>query len=504
MRRKNRNNDPAAGKKRKKSFLAVLLVLAVLLGVPAVFLYNKGYARNKERIAQLSAIDGVTEVKELWKMSVFFSEKYLVTFEQPLDWSDPSKGSFPQRVEVAIHDDARINVIETDGYCLGDIMAPYYLALEPAPEISKYYDGNYIHVEHRFFGNSRPADMSNTDTKYWEYHTAENAANDYHHIYQALSPVLGDKWVSMGSSRGGLMTNVYGYYYPEDMLAYVPYVAPCADGMNDTRMYDFVYTQIGDSAFGEEKGEELRGLVTAFQTEAMRYKQDLLPRFEKKVTTKPYNYPEQVKMDVIYDMDVLEFAVNFWQSGGDFEKLKEIVNMPASTASEQKAKQNAVYDFLIKIQDPQDWSFHCFGWPYYVNTATTYGQQLYNFSYLRDALAEAGIADTLSVTEEMQPEFLQDMVFTKEQKAAFVYDSSFHDGIVASLETTPAKRLMIFGGTDPWRSMAITTEENENNRIFINPTMPHSSQISNMPDDMRDEALDILSEWIGEEPVLDK
>ena len=104
----------------------------------------------------------------------------------------------------------------------------------------------------------------------------------------------------------------------------------------------------------------------------------------------------------------------------------------------------------------------------------------------------------------MQPEFLQDMVFTKEQKAAFVYDSSFHDGIVASLETTPAKRLMIFGGTDPWRSLAITTEESENNRIFINPTMPHSSQISNLPDDMRDEALDILSEWIGEEPVLDK
>ena len=100
MRRKNRNNDPAAGKKKKKSFLTVLLVLAVLLGVPAVFLYNKGYARNKERIAQLSAIDGVTEVKELWKMSVFFSEKYLVTFEQPLDWSDPSKGSFPQRVEL--------------------------------------------------------------------------------------------------------------------------------------------------------------------------------------------------------------------------------------------------------------------------------------------------------------------------------------------------------------------------------------------------------------------
>jgi hypothetical protein len=59
--------------------------------------------------------------------------------------------------------------------------------------------------------------LSFDETKYWEYMTAENSAKDFHSVYAVLSSVLEGDWVSFGTSRGGLMSNLYGYYYPDDV-----------------------------------------------------------------------------------------------------------------------------------------------------------------------------------------------------------------------------------------------------------------------------------------------
>ena len=499
MSHKNQYIDPEIRRKKNIKKLIVFLVVFSIIGVIAVLVYNKGFTRNQERIAQLKAIEGVSDVKEIWKIPNAFSEKYIVTFEQPLDWSDPSKGTFPQRVEVAFRDSARITVLETQGYCLPDKIQSGYLSIEPGPEMANYFDGNYVNVEHRFFGDSKPDDLSRKDTKYWEYYTADNAANDYHKIYTSLKPILGDKWVSVGTSRGGLMTNVYGLYYPDDMMVYVPYVAPCSDGMDDERFYDYLYTEIGNDAYGEVQAKHMREELTLFQVEAMRYKEDLLPRYTDKIAGSKYDFQSRVTPEVLYDMNVLEFAVQYWQYGNNFDAVGTVLAMPDSTEQDRKAKRNAIYKLLLKIQDPIDWSTSFWAWPYYVNTATTYGQYHYNFSYLREALAEKGLSDKLSVTEEMEKDLLQTLVFTEEQQAAFQYDSSFHDALVSSFDTTTAKHLMIFGGTDPWYGVAVPVEESANTRIFVHPIKPHDAAIANMPDDMRKEILEQLSEWLGEE-----
>ena len=499
MENQNKSANPEAGRKRIIIIPVVFLVL-LLAGVTiAILVFNKGFGGNKKRIAQLMAIEGVVDVQKIKRGYSPFSEKYMVIFEQPLDWSDPSKGTFPQRVEVAFRKNARITVIETQGYCFYDKFREDFFSIEPGPEMADYFDGNYVNVEHRFFGDSKPADLSSKDTKYWEYHTAENAANDYHKIYTSLKPILGDKWVSVGTSRGGLMTNVYGFYYPDDMLVYIPYVAPCADGMNDERFYDRIYLELGNEAYGEEQGKSMRDLVTAFQVEALRYKEDVLPKYKEKISGSQYEFESRLTPEVLYDVNVLEFAANFWQYGGDFEKLGAIVAMPDSTEEEREAKCNAVYEFLVNTQDPEDWSQSSWAWPYYVNTATTYGQHHYNFSYLREALEKEGLSDTLSVTEEMEPNLLPLLVFTEEQQEAFQYDRSFHDALVSSFDTTTAKHLMIFGGTDPWTGLAIPVGESENTRIFVNPTKPHDAAIKNMPDDMQKEILNLLKEWLGED-----
>ena len=65
------------------------------------------------------------------------------------------------------------------------------------------------------------------------------------------------------------------------MLVYLAYVAPCSDGLDDERFYDNVYNTIGNEAFGEEQAKNYRDMILAFQVEAMRYKNDLMPKYEK-------------------------------------------------------------------------------------------------------------------------------------------------------------------------------------------------------------------------------
>ncbi|MCR4648629.1 MAG: hypothetical protein K5776_06095 [Lachnospiraceae bacterium] len=481
--------------------LALILIPAVLTGVVGVAAYKIGFSHNEEMIARLEALDGVVEVKEIWNLPRYkYAEKYMLTFEQPLDWSDPSKGTFPQRVEVAVNKNPRITVIETDGYCLSDKMSKFAFIIDPAPENVVMFDGNYVHVEQRFFGDSRPSGMSNTGTEYWEYLTSENSANDYHKIYTELSTVLGDKWIAQGTSRGGLMCNTYGYYFPDDMKVYVAYVAPCSDGIfEEERFYDFVYNEIGETKYGKEEAKNKRALVTAFQVEALKYKNNLMKDFKKEL--KKNTYVDTVSPEVLYDLTVLEAGVQIWQSGLDLNELNKVLDMPETSKKEINSKRKAVYKLLLKIQHPHDWASDFAAWPYYVGTAKEYGQYHYDFSYLRAALDEAGLSDRLTVTEDMEETFIQDVVFTEEQRKMFVYDGSFRDNLVASMSETNAKHMMIFGGTDPWRSVGLQPDEivNENIKYFVHPDLPHSSKMSNLPEDMSKEAIEIMSGWLGEE-----
>ena len=426
-----------------------------------------------------------------------------MVFEQPLDWAHPEKGVFPQRVEIGLKADAQITVMETNGYSLPDqypgatgTLAD--LGRDDAPEIARLLGANYVNVEHRFFGSSRPEDMSNSDTHYWEYHTAENAAKDYHRIYLALSPLLGDAWAATGSSRGGEMTNAYAYFFPEDMRFFASYVAPCSMGPEDPRFYRFLYTEIGNDAFGSDEAERMRGLVLDFQVELMKNKASLLPVYEM-TSLQAMNcvFQGPVPIEQIYDLNVLEFAVQFWQYQMiSFDSLRAIIDMPFSTPEEAEAKAQAEFSMLLQVQAPVDWSSNFMAWPYYVNAATTYGQYHYDFSYLRNALAEAGMEDTLSVTEDMEDGLLWRLVFTEAQREAFFYHGSFASSLTAFENTANAKLLMVFGATDPWISLRIPETNNPNVAVFVHPTAPHSANISSMPEEMRNEAAGILKGWL--------
>ena len=223
----------------------------------------------------------------------------------------------------------------------------------------------------------------------------------------------------------------------------------------------------------------------------------LLPNYEAIAQGMGCVFQAGADIGQIYDLNVLEFAVQLWQyQMVSFDDLQAIIDMPEATPEEQQAKLQAEFGMLLQVQTPMDWSVDFMAWPYYVNAATTYGQYHYDFSYLREALKAAGVQDTLSVTEEMEDGLLWNIVFSEEQRAAFAWDGELEASLSSFLDTTEAKILMVFGATDPWFSLRIPHTDNPNVVEFIHPTAPHTAAIASMPEDMRNEAIAVLQNWL--------
>lgn len=336
--------------------------------------------------------------------------------------------------------------------------------------------------------------------EFWKYMTAENAAKDYHRIYTSLAPLMGGGWIATGTSRGGQMTNVYSYFFSKDMSLYASYVAPCSEGPEDPRYYRFIYTEIGNAVFGEEKAGEYRALVLAFQVELMRNKSLLLPDFKAEATENGHSFREGVTVDRIYDLCVMEFAGGFWQYQRiPFEELQAILDLPETTEEEKQSRQKAELKMLLTVQDPLSLSPAAESWPYFVGAATTYGQYHYDFSFLREALKAEDLEDTLSVAEGEEDGILFDAVFTEKQRDTFTFDRGLRDGLEAYVGMTAAKHLMIYGAADPWVSLRLPDTDNPNVKVFIHPTRDHTASIRSMPEEMKEEALAALKEWIGTE-----
>ena len=69
-------------------------------------------------------------------------------------------------------------------------------------EATRLLEANQISVEHRFFSASRPKPANWTKLDIWQ------AASDHHRIVEALEPVFPTRWISTGTSKGGMATSL--------------------------------------------------------------------------------------------------------------------------------------------------------------------------------------------------------------------------------------------------------------------------------------------------------
>lgn len=474
-----------------RKFLRV--VFAVMLGVLTCGAYvPAGYAASfRERLSEL---EGVVSVDEIVQSGEVFPEKYVVWFEQPIDWRSPDVGSFLQRAEIGFMGFDAVNVVNVDGYDLNDSR----FSRDDRVELAKMYDANYINIEYRYFAKSAPEGLSKTSTALWEYLTDENAANDFHNIMEQLREILSGTWVFTGTSKGGQMTNIFSYYYPNDADAYVAYVGPFCSGTEDERIMDAVYTSIGADRYGEAQAKIYRDMLLEFQVEAIRNREYLQPRLIRGLSSEDAKlYPfRTVSRD--FEELIVDHAVGVWQYYQDFAAHEEILNMPREDDPDTDINEREEYLAAMLALLSEDVDTDEDGlFSYLVQAATENGNYAYNFKYLREAVEREGLS--LVVTEEDEKDFIARMNFTEEQQRVFTYDPYMRNELLKWSHTTQSNVVMIYGSSDPWYFVRLPdVDDNPNVHIFTTP-LSHTVQIGDMPAQQKAQVTGLLDSWLMSE-----
>lgn len=140
-----------------------------------------------------------------------FEAAYELKIRQPIDHKNPSRGQFYQRAYLTHKGLDRPTIMCTEGY---------QRPKNRMYELTEMLSANQIDIEHRYFGESIPAE------KDYQFLNLEQATADLHHINQLFKQIYYGKWISTGISKGGQTTIYYKYFYPNDVDVSVPYVAP--------------------------------------------------------------------------------------------------------------------------------------------------------------------------------------------------------------------------------------------------------------------------------------
>lgn len=165
------------------------------------------------KVENVASIEAFTPDKDL----VGYTECYEVFFNQPIDHENPSAGTMKQKALMYFKGFDRPTVMYTCGYNMPDSWKDRIGNLD----ISANMDANLIVVEHRYFGDSKNLN----DTK-WDYLTIEQAAADHHAIFEPLKKILPKEWISTGTSKDGMTSLFYRYFYPNDMTVTTAFCSP--------------------------------------------------------------------------------------------------------------------------------------------------------------------------------------------------------------------------------------------------------------------------------------
>lgn len=416
------------------------------------------HAEDSNVEEQIKQIPSVTKVYPL-ENSAGYSAKFDVRFTQPLDHKYPEKGSFNQRVVIMHRDYSRPTVLVTEGYAAKYALNPSYLE-----ELSRLFNTNVIFVEHRFFDVSTPTPCD------WKYMTDKNAMGDLHRIVSAFKQLYHSKWISTGISKGGQTCMQFRALYPNDVDVSVPYVGPLCYGVEDGRHEPFLQ-KCGTP--------EDRQRIQDFQLEALKRKSKLLPAFQTHCLKNNLRF--NIPIRDVYDYCVLEYSFAHWQWG-----------TPTSSIPNNNADDYTILKELLRISGPDYFSLN--------DTPSFFYQAAYELGYygydLKPFKKYTSIKSTRNYLHRvMLPDSLNYVHYHK--------DLSRY--VRKWLKKNDPQMLFIYGEIDPWTAAGVTwlkDEKKKNMHVFIQPNGSHKSRISNMPPNMRKEILDILSQWIGEQPSI--
>lgn len=461
------------------------------------YLNNTAEKSLEERLKEL---DGVVSVKPVEvsaenKASDRFQGRYLVEFEQPIDWENPDLGTFKQRVFVGFSETADVTCYSCGGYSMNDVFLPtYFETADVQEDIKSRYDANYVELEYRFFAESAPEGLSFENDQYWKYMTSENASKDFHHVITELGKVMNGSTIFYGGSKGGYTTENMAYYFPDDIDAYVSYVAPLCDGTNDTRLYDALYTSIGDAdpRYGTETAAHNRDVVKAMQSFLLKdeVRTVLQPLLTPSVEGLNLHISPLVTEDEAYEVAVVEFGGQIWQYLQNFDTYENVLAMPEGTEEEFQAKVMAAATLFFNQSTLMGIACDSVFEPYYIQCYQEMGALQINLSYLRDAGAN------IKTLPEKEVDLLKRLWCPLAVNANLKYDDAHRNEMIKFMDTTEKDIIKIVGLSDIWYAAKAPNTDNEHIHYF-EVAGSHLATISSMDAKNKEECYAVLDSLLG-------
>jgi hypothetical protein len=249
-----------------------------------------------------------------------FNACYKILIQQPIDHSDSSKGFFDQKIYLSHKDFNKQVLFFINGY------------LSPKNKIndwSKLLDANQIYVEHRYYGESKPTDVK------WETLNLKNASADLHNIKLVLSKIYKNNWISTGTSKGGLTSLAYKYYYPDDVEVTIAHSAPVGMSLRDTTVFTFI-----DSL---SKSRGCLEKMKSFQRQLLLKKDEIIPLLKIHLDKRHQRY-NNLGLHRIYEVAVLEIPFSIWQNN---KGCNAITINDTTSSGLFKSLRTAIYDWFL-------------------------------------------------------------------------------------------------------------------------------------------------------------
>jgi hypothetical protein len=406
-------------------------------------------------LGQLRALPGIHEAERVPTQTAGF-EYYVLRFAQPVDHDQPDGPTFLQRVSLLHRDDAQPMIVLTSGYW------DYYRDF-PA-ELTRMLGANQISIEHRYFGESRPEPAD------WSKLTIAQMAGDQHRIVTALRTLYAGAFVATGGSKGGMTSVYYRRFFPDDVEATVPYVAPISFGAPDPRYASFVDT-LGPDACREAIREVATELLA-------NRRAAILDRVAAQAEVAGHAYT-RIALGPAVESAILSVEWSFWQYLG----AESCGAVPPTSASDDELF--AFLEEVSPVSDNADASIGRFD-AYYHQAAHQLGFPSTGAEYLAPYKMYGG-ADYLGAWPAGVP--------TYDDGAAMQDIDDF-------VQARGERLLFVYGEWDPWTGGQFELGAATDSLRLIQARGSHGARLSRLDPADRELALARLEAWTGVRPGL--
>jgi hypothetical protein len=431
----------------RRMFTACAVLLAMAGLAPAA-------AAAPDIKAALQRIPGLTIVSEDPAPAGF--RFFKLTLTQPADHRHPGAGTFRQRFTLLHRDFAAPTVAYTSGYNVS--------GSPNRSEPTQIVDGNQLSMEYRYFTPSRP------EPENWAKQlTIWQAAADEHRAVQAFKAIYPGKWLATGGSKGGMTATYFRRFFPDDVDATIPYVAP-NDVIDPVDVYNRFLSRVGDDP-------ACRDALKAIQRDALKRRDELGAIAAVDAANRGLTFSIVGSADKSLEISVIDSYFAFWQ----YQKQADCATVPAPGAPAAD-----VYAWYEKVESLNTYSDQDLApyIPYYYQAAVQLGSPEAYDGYLRDLLRYPG-AD-------------QPKTFVPGSIRLPRFDYLAMPDIDFWVKSRGSRLLFVYGSNDPWGAepFELGFGSKDSYRYYVQGGN-HGSKIAQLPPAEAAAATATVRRWAG-------